>query len=269
MSTFRKAGNHDKDGEHGFSLTEALDDVSEQGYAQTVALRGKQQELASLQAKLSDMEHRGKEAEQDLKAKTRQMLILQGKMEHLQRQGHDTRQRSLSIYNQNIDLRFQTEDEVEEGSRLVMAGYNTYRTKMEGHRTVVSQAESLTEAHRELQEERAVVRQLIKEKEELRADLENPSGNAVRQAQREMDDLRVKISILKEAVSERREVILKEFQNHNLIKKDIQIQSRRYEAIVKRLHCQLKKAQTDHRQMSDDIHHLERQIEELKRQLKT
>lgn len=46
-----------------------------------------------------------------------------------------------------------------------------------------------------------------------------------------------------------------------------QIQNRRYNAIVKRLHCQLMKAQSGHRQLSDDIYRMEREIQDLKRHL--
>lgn len=46
-----------------------------------------------------------------------------------------------------------------------------------------------------------------------------------------------------------------------------QIQNRRYNAIVKRLHCQLMKAQSGHRQLSNDIYHMEREIQDLKKRL--
>ena len=48
-----------------------------------------------------------------------------------------------------------------------------------------------------------------------------------------------------------------------------QIQTRRYEAIVKRLHCQLKKAQASHSQVTVDIQHLQGQVDTLRTQLET
>nr|XP_046175729.1 coiled-coil domain-containing protein 122-like [Oncorhynchus gorbuscha] len=249
-----------------FSLTQALEDVSQQGYAQIVALREKQQVLSSLQAILSDIEKKGKEAEVELKSNVRQILILEGEMEHLQRHMQDLGLRSVTVYNENTVLRLLIEEEEDNFSR-VLAGYNTYRNKMEGHRTAVLQAESQTRAHRELVEKRALVRVLTERREELRADLENPEGNAVKQAQKELDDMRGQISDRRKMVTERRELILKEFESHTLIKKHIEIQNRRYDAIVKRLHCQLMKAQSGHRQLSDDIYHMEREIQDLKRHL--
>uniref|UniRef100_A0A8C7LSQ6 Uncharacterized protein n=1 Tax=Oncorhynchus mykiss TaxID=8022 RepID=A0A8C7LSQ6_ONCMY len=229
-----------------FSLTQALEDVSQQGYAQI--------------AILSDIEKKGKEAEVELKFNVRQILILEGEMEHLQRHMQDLGLRSVTVYNENTELRLLIEEEEDNFSR-VLAGYNTYRNKMEGHRTAVLQAESQMRAHRELVEKRALVRVLTERREELRADLENPEGNAVKQAQVRAAEEPVKM------VTERRELILKEFESHTLIKKHIEIQNRRYDAIVKRLHCQLMKAQSGHRQLSDDIYHMEREIQDLKRHL--
>uniref|UniRef100_A0A674A6W2 Coiled-coil domain-containing protein 122-like n=1 Tax=Salmo trutta TaxID=8032 RepID=A0A674A6W2_SALTR len=229
-----------------------LEDVSQQGYAQIVALQEKQQVLSSLQVKLSLP--KGKEAEVELKSNVRQILILEGEMEHLQRHMQDLGLRSITVYNENTELRMLIEEEEDNFSR-VLAGYNTYRNKMEGHRTAVLQAESQTRAHRELVEKRALVRVLTERREELRADLENPEGNAVKQAQVRADEEPV------------RELILKEFESHTLIKKHIEIQNRRYNAIVKRLHCQLMKAQSGHRQLSDDIYHMEREIQDLKKRL--
>ncbi|XP_071397373.1 coiled-coil domain-containing protein 122 [Centroberyx affinis] len=251
-----------------FSLTKALEDVSQQGYAQVVALQEKQLELSSLQAILSDVEKRGEEAELELRSKVRQVFTLEGETEHLQRQTRLLHARCTSVYTDNTELRLLIGEE-EENARIVLAGYNTYRNKMEGHRTVVLHAESQTEAHKELEEKRALVRRLTHRKETLKEDLENPNGSTVQLAKRGIDDLKGEISVLRKTVAERRERLLKEFGTHNQIKKDIEIQNRRYEAIVKRLHCQLNKAQAIHRQMTGDIYHMERQIAELKRQLKS
>nr|XP_046179248.1 coiled-coil domain-containing protein 122-like [Oncorhynchus gorbuscha] len=173
------------------------------------------------------IEKKGKEAEVELKTNVRQILILEGEMEQLQPQLQNLGLRSITVYNENTVLRLLIEEE-EDNSSCVLAGYNTYRNKLESHLTAVLQAESQTRAHRELVEKRTLVRVLTERREELRADLENPEGNAVKQAQ---------------------------------------IQNRRYDAIVKRLHCQLMKAQSGHRQLSDDIYHMEREIQDLKRHL--
>ncbi|KAF7663187.1 hypothetical protein LDENG_00214850 [Lucifuga dentata] len=228
------------------SLTKAVHDISVHGYAQNEALKEKQKELSSLQAVLSDVEKKGEKAELELRSKLREILKLEGDMEHLQWQIQLLHHRCTSICSTNTELQLRI-DEEEETAHLTLAGYNTYRNKMEGHRAVVLHATSQTESHKLLEEKRALVRILTQRKEELREDLENPHGNTMQTARREIDALKRKITVLKKTVAEKREQLQKESETHTQIKKDIEIQNRRYEAIVKRLHCQLRKTQAVHR----------------------
>ncbi|XP_018549039.2 coiled-coil domain-containing protein 122 [Lates calcarifer] len=248
-----------------FSLTKAVEDVSQHGYTQTEAFKKKQKTLSSLQAALSDVERKGEMAEQELRSKVRDILMLEGDMEHLERQKKVLLDRCVSISKDNTELQNHICEE-EESARMAQAGFNTYRNKMEGHRAAVLHAARQTEAHKELEEKRALVRMLIQKKEQLKEDLENPNGNTVHMAKRELDALKEEISVRRKAIAVRREQLQKEFKTHTQIKKDIEIQNRRYEAIIKRLHCQLSRAQAVHRQMSEDIYHMERQLAELKKQ---
>ncbi|XP_071320874.1 coiled-coil domain-containing protein 122 isoform X2 [Trachinotus anak] len=243
----------------------AVEDVSKHGCAQIEALKEKEKTLNSLQATLSDVETKGEMAEQELRSKAREILVLEGDMEHLERQTKVLHDRCVSISKENTELQIRLCEE-EEKARIARAGFNTYRKKMEGHRAAVLHAASQTEAHKELEEKRALVRMLTQKKKELKKDLENPNGNAVRMAKREIDALKSEISVTRKAVAERRGRLQKENETHTQIKRDIEIQNKRYEAIVKRLHCQLSRAQAAHRQMSEDIYHMERQLAELKKQ---
>ncbi|KAK7893366.1 hypothetical protein WMY93_022518 [Mugilogobius chulae] len=223
-----------------FTLSKVVEDVSQHSLAQTEALNDKQKTLLSLE---SDVEH--------LEQQTQELL-----------------QRSVNVSHDIADLQSQIKEEQEKVS-AAQAQYKTYRTKMEEHRAAVVLAASQTEAHRELEERRARVRVLREKKEELREDLENPNGNAVQAAKSETSALKEQIIGKKKAIAEKRSRLRKEVETHSQIKKEIEIQNRRYEAIVKRLHCQLSKAQAVHRQMSAEVYHMERQISELKRQLDT
>ncbi|KAI3366121.1 hypothetical protein L3Q82_009949, partial [Scortum barcoo] len=263
----------------GFSLTKAVEDVSQHGCAQIEALKEKQKTLSALQGTLSNVERKCETAEQRLRSKLREILMLEGDLEHLERQTKVLHDRCASINKENTELQI-TISEEEESARVTLARFNAYRTKMEAHRAAVLYAASQTEAHKELEEKRALVRMLKQKKEELKEDLENPNGNSVQMAKVEkktlnfnlnieIDALKKEISVMRKATAERRELVRKEFETQTQIKKDIEIQNRRYEAIVKRLHCQLSRAQAVHRQMSADIYHMERQLAELKMQLKS
>ncbi|KAK5875218.1 hypothetical protein CesoFtcFv8_027725 [Champsocephalus esox] len=248
-----------------FSLTKAVQDVSQHGYAQTETLKDKQKTLISLQAVLSGVEKKGEVLEQDLRSKTREFLMLEGEMEHLERQTKVLHQRYASISKEITDIHIGTSEE-EENACMALARFNTYRSKMEGHRAAVLHAASQTEAHRELEEKRALVQMLREKKEALKADLDNPNGNTVQMAKSENETLKREISVMRESIAAKKEQVRQEFLTHTQIKKDIEIQNKRYEAIVKRLHCQLSRAQAVHRQMSEEVYHMERQLAELKEQ---
>ncbi|XP_038576716.1 coiled-coil domain-containing protein 122-like isoform X2 [Micropterus salmoides] len=262
------AGENGTQEKPGFSLTKAVEDVSHLGYAQTEGLKEKQKTLSSLQATLSDVEKEGEMVAQVLRSNVREVLILEGKMEHLERQINVLSDRWASISKERTEIQIGIIEE-EENARISLARFNTYRNKMESHRAAVLLASSQTKAHKELEEKRALVKMLTQKKEELKKDLVNTNGNTVQLAKREIDALKGEISVMEKTTAERREQLQKEFETHTQMKKDIEIQNRRYEAIVKRLHCQLSRAQAFRRQISEDIYHMERQLAELKGQLES
>uniref|UniRef100_A0A3Q4GGR4 Uncharacterized protein n=1 Tax=Neolamprologus brichardi TaxID=32507 RepID=A0A3Q4GGR4_NEOBR len=120
--------------------------------------------------------------------------------------------RCVSISKENTELQILIGEE-EEVAQVALAGFNAYRSKMEGHRAAVLHAVSQTKAHNELKEKKELVQMLRKQNEELKEDLNNPNGNTVQMA-------KVKASTT------------------SLFPLP-QIQNRRYEAIMKRLRCQL------------------------------
>ncbi|XP_075999981.1 coiled-coil domain-containing protein 122 [Genypterus blacodes] len=254
--------------ESEFGLSKAASDISEHGYTQNEALKEKREELCSLQAVVTDVEKRGEATELELRSNLREILKLEGDLEHLQRHSRLLWDQCTSVTRESTELQLSIDDE-QEKAHVALAGYSAYRDKMETHRAVTLHTAFQTEAHKTLEEKRALVRMLTHRKEELRGDLENPRGNTVQVAKRESDALKGEIAALRKTVAEKRERLCKEFETHTQIKKDIEIQNRRYEAIVKRLHCQLSKAQAVHRQTSAEIHHMERQVAELKRQLES
>ncbi|KAF3688463.1 Coiled-coil domain-containing protein 122 [Channa argus] len=217
---------HSEDGTPEFSLSKAVEDVSTHGYALTETLTEKEKRLSALQAAHSDVEKKTEVAQQELRSKVREILLLECEMEQAERRITVLHGRCVFISKENTELQILISEE-EESAAMTLAGFSTYRKKMEDHRAAVLHASSQTEVHKELEEKRALVRMLRQKKEELMEDLKSSDGNTVQMAK---------------------------------------IQNRRYEAIVKRLHCQLSRAQAVQRQMSEDIYRMERQLAELKQQ---
>ncbi|XP_023185359.1 coiled-coil domain-containing protein 122 isoform X4 [Xiphophorus maculatus] len=247
----------------GFSLTKAVEDVSQRSHTQTETLREKQKTLKSLQVQLHHLsdetlltgdfwtaldavEKEIPHVERRLRSRWREIRLLDGEMEHLEKQRALLQDRCAGINKENVKLNVLLQDE-EESARSALEKFSAYRNKMKGHKDAVLQAASQTEAHRELTENRMLVLKLRQEKEQLQEDLQNPNGITLQTAKEEIDALKREISEWKTAIAEGREQLKKEFEIHAKLKRDIEIQTRRYEAIAKRLRCQLSRVQAVHR----------------------
>ncbi|KAL7370225.1 hypothetical protein ABVT39_022552 [Epinephelus coioides] len=251
-----------------FSLTKAVEDVSQHGCTLTEALEEKEKILSKMQAVLLDVEKKGEMAEQELRSIHREFLMLEAEMAYLEQRTKVLHDRCASICKDNTDLQISISEE-EKNARMALERFNIYRDKMEGHRAAVSHVLSQTEAHKELEEKRALVKMLKKKKEELKKDLENPDGNTVQMAKSEIDALKREISLMREKSAKKREHLQKSFENQAQLKKSIEIHNRRYEAIIKHLLLQLSRAKAANRQISEDVYTMERELAELKEQLQS
>ncbi|MBN3322226.1 CC122 protein, partial [Atractosteus spatula] len=187
-------------------------------------------------------------------------------MAALQKQSECEEARSRALYKENVELRLQIEQE-EENFQLLLAGYNTYRNKMAAHRDVVSRREGRAAAQKKRCKKADSVKKLKVKMEELRTDLQRPDGifSTFVSEQREIDDIKVQISKMRNTIRDKTALLLKEQDIHAQLKMDIEIENRRCEAILKRLHCQLKKAQSDKRQMNADILQMKKKAEDLRK----
>ncbi|XP_056883769.1 coiled-coil domain-containing protein 122-like isoform X1 [Takifugu flavidus] len=233
------------------SLTKIVEEISQHWCAELENLREKQKTLSSLQATLSEIEKKGAIIEQDLRSEIREILVQEAETEQLEHQKKVLHERCGSISKENEGLKIRIGEE-EEAARTMKAQFSSYRKKMGGHRVAVLHA-SQAGAQQTLKDKRAFVGKLREKREELRQDLENPNGSTVEKAKvekgssREINALKVEISVMKKTASEKRKQLLKETETHTQIKKDTEIQHRRFEAIVRRLHLQLSRAQDAHR----------------------
>uniref|UniRef100_A0A3B3Z3K4 Uncharacterized protein n=1 Tax=Poecilia mexicana TaxID=48701 RepID=A0A3B3Z3K4_9TELE len=221
--------------------TKAVEDVSQHSHTQTETLREKQKILKTLQAALADIEKKTAHAEQQLRSKLREIHLLEGEMEHLERQRVLLQDHCASINRENVKRHMLIQDK-EENARSTLEKISMYRNKMKGHRDAVLQAVSQTEAHRELEENRMLVLKLRQEKEQLKEDLQNPNGITLQTAK--VQNIHKMILKYLVSIAGGREQLKKEFEIHAKLKRDIEVQ--RYEAIVKRLRCQLSRAQAVH-----------------------
>ncbi|KAJ3588817.1 hypothetical protein NHX12_009671 [Muraenolepis orangiensis] len=216
--------------------------------------------LISFQTILSDREKSLERAKLALRAIERQMLVQEDDLDRGYCHARELWSCCLTAHKHTAATRLRV-DEEEEDARGALAGYDEYRNKMERHRAATALAESQTESHKVLEAQRRRVSALNRRKEELRRDLENPNGKAVQEAKVALEThiFTTKMGAGGGGGGGCVEVDLRcSFWNKG---------SRRFEAILKRLHGQLNKAQANHRHLSEDIRHMQRQVSEFRRQL--
>ncbi|XP_016060911.1 PREDICTED: coiled-coil domain-containing protein 122 isoform X3 [Miniopterus natalensis] len=132
-----------------------------------------------------------------------------------------------SLHTENVKLKFDIESAQEDFEEHTIR-YNEYYAKIKLHKDSWREEESKWSFVTELHEKQDLVKKLKTMKEELRQDLQDPEGNRMKQ---------------------------------------VQVQHKRYGAILKRLHCQLNKLQSNRRQWQWNIQHLEETAAELRKRI--
>ncbi|XP_073708727.1 coiled-coil domain-containing protein 122 [Garra rufa] len=249
-----------------FPLNDALQEVVQQGATCARQLRDAQRELDTLQASLLQLDQSRESVCSQVKLKEKILTALHYDMEHLQRSVSRLDAQIHTILLENLELRTSVEEQQERSGSQMMA-FSSYRSRVSRYRTAVGLQESRAHLHQELQQKQQEAEGLRHALEELKTDLQKPDASAVRQTQKELDDLKANIRAARQTVMERKAYLENQQQTQIQLRREIETQERRCEDIVKRLRCQLKKAQSSQRQLRRDVTHLQTQLEELRSQL--
>ncbi|ELK36482.1 Coiled-coil domain-containing protein 122 [Myotis davidii] len=169
-----------------------------------------------------------------------------------------------SLHTENVKLKFDIEVAQEDFKEHVIK-YNEYYAKIKVHKDSSGEEESKWPFMIELREKQDLVKKLKVMKEELRQDLQNPEGNRMKQVQEDITKLKDKITTTKESIIEKTCFLEEENKTHEKLRKEIEVQNKRYGAILKRLHCQLNKLQSNRKQWQWNIQQLEKTAAELRK----
>ncbi|XP_007113495.1 coiled-coil domain-containing protein 122 isoform X3 [Physeter macrocephalus] len=169
-----------------------------------------------------------------------------------------------SLHTENVKLKFDIEA-AQEDFEEQMIRYNEYYAKIKAHKDSLREVESKWSFMTELNEKRDLVKKLKTMKEELMQDLQNPEGNLMKQVQEDITNLKDKIITVKESIIEKTSFLEEEKKTHEKLRKEIEVQHKRYGAILKRLHCQVNKLQSDRRQWQWNIQQLQKTAAELRK----
>ncbi|XP_058258558.1 coiled-coil domain-containing protein 122 [Hemibagrus wyckioides] len=204
----------------------------------------------------------------NIKLKEQQFSGITNVTEQVNRQNERQQTETQVIQMEILKLSYSIEEQLE-NSRFLLAWYNSYHNKMESYKMSLAALEIQATIHMELMEKREEVKRQKEHIDELKMNFQNPEGNALQQAQKEIDNFKTQIQKIKELVRRKGILLEKEKNNHSQLRKYIEIHNRTYEAIMKRLCCQLNKALSTHRELSRDIFHMEKEVKHLKKQLGT
>ncbi|XP_015999363.2 coiled-coil domain-containing protein 122 isoform X1 [Rousettus aegyptiacus] len=246
------------------SLTDAVEQVAKQQQSQTSEIERQKKILFRLQNELHELEKQIASVSEETKETERQIHQQDATIENGKLRCENLETQVKSLHTENVKLKFDIET-AQEDFEEHMIRYNEYYAKIKAHKDSLGEEECKQSFMIELHEKRDLVKKLKTMKEELRQDLQNPEGNRMKQVQDDITMLKNKIITIKESIIEKTCFLEEEKKTHEKLRKEIEVQHKRYGAILKRLHCQVNKLQLHRRQWQWNIQQLEKTAAELRK----
>ncbi|XP_051051731.1 coiled-coil domain-containing protein 122 [Phodopus roborovskii] len=248
------------------SLTDAVEQAAKRQQSQTSEIEKHKKILFHLQIELHDLEKQIAATAAEAKETERQMHQQDVAMENSKLQCGLLKAQIESLHSESVKLKFDTET-TQEKFEEQMIKYNAYYAKIKAYKDSLRETESKCSFMTELYEKRDLIKNLKVMKEDLKESLQNPQGKYATQIQEEISELMGKILTVKDSIIEKTYFIEEEKKKHEKLRKEIEVQHKRYEAILKRLHCQVNKIQLNRRKWQWNIQQLEKTASELKKRL--
>ncbi|NP_001180886.1 coiled-coil domain-containing protein 122 [Macaca mulatta] len=253
-----------KDNQDTSSLADAVEKVAKQQQSQASEIEKNKKVLFSLKNELHELEKQIAAISAETKGTERQIYQQDAAIQNTKLHCDSLETQIKSLHTENVKLKFDIET-AQEDFEEHMIKYNAYYAKIKAHKNSLGEVESKWSFMTELHEKRDFVKKLKTMKEELMQDLQNPGGNRITQVQEDITKLKDKILTVKESIIEKTCFLEEEKKTHEKLRKEIEVQHKRYDAILKRLHCQVNKLQANRRQWQWNIQQLEKTAAELRK----
>ncbi|XP_075055852.1 coiled-coil domain-containing protein 122 isoform X2 [Mixophyes fleayi] len=218
-----------------------------------------QTELSELEAELKSLLLETKEIDQKISQE-------EGAIEHIILQSGMQETQIHSIHAENIKRKLELETQKEDFVSILSRN-NEYRKRIADSSYRFSVAENKLPFKIELIKKRDTVSLLKRQKEEMILDLHNPGSAAVKQVQEEILSVSQEIKAIGQSISAKKKFCEEEKETHAVLRKEIEVQKKRYDAILKRLHSQLNKVQLNRRQYQWNIEQMEKTASSLRESL--
>ncbi|XP_004640385.1 coiled-coil domain-containing protein 122 [Octodon degus] len=248
------------------SLTDFVEQVAKQQQSQISEIEKNKKTLLHLQNELHELEKQIVAVSAETKETERQIYQQDTAIENSKLQCGSLEIQIKTLHTENIKLKFDIAAAQEDFGEQ-MKRYNAYYAKIKAYKDSLGEIERKWSFMTELYEKRDLIKKLKTMKEELRQDLQDPEGNKITKTQEDISELRNKIATIKESIIETTCFLEEEKKIHENLRKEIEVQYKRYDAILKRLHCQVNKLQSNRRQWQWNILQLEKTAAELRKSI--
>ncbi|XP_058041999.1 coiled-coil domain-containing protein 122 [Ahaetulla prasina] len=248
-------------------IAEMVKRVAERQNTQACEIQKSKEVLTQMQAQLRDLEIQRNSVVAERKAVERQTYFSEEALATTRGHLEDLEAEISALHGENVKLS-QEVDVLQEELEKKMLENGAYYEKMAAHRNRFEGAESKLPFVVELVTKRATIQQLMEKKEGLVASLrEGEEQDTVGQVQDEISCLQSEIKVLKEAVGEKENIIRDEKSRQATLQKEIELQRKRSEAVLKRLRCQVNNLELERKQRRLKMQQLEEEEEELRKML--
>ncbi|XP_063289625.1 coiled-coil domain-containing protein 122 [Pelobates fuscus] len=248
------------------SLTEVVKQVAQHQQSQAAEIENNRELLNQFQTKLNALEIELKSVLLETKAVEKQICQEENTIENTMHLCGSLENLNYAVCAENVRLKMALETQKEDFQAIVSRN-NKYRERIADHIKGFSEVENSLPVMIELIKQRDATRILKMQKEKLVRDLHDPKNSGIKQIQEETEELNEKLKEIKQLITAKRELYEKETATHAALKKEIEVQRKRYNAILKRLHCQLQKAQLSRRQYQWNIEQMQKTVTDLRENL--
>ncbi|NWY70612.1 CC122 protein, partial [Erithacus rubecula] len=246
------------------SLAEVVKQVAEQQQSQVADVEKSKAVLFQLQVKCQELEKEMNAILLEMKTTEKEIHLQDDAIEVTKYQCENLEAQVRALYSENLKLKCDAET-VQEEFEMILARNNEYRERIKDHKHLFWEMESKLPVMIELAKKKEFVEELKAKKQELICDLQNPEGSVIKQVQEEITHLKSETTTLKDLINEKRDLLEEEKKKHAKLRKEIEVQNKRYDAILKRLRCQLNKVHSNKRQWHWNIQQLEKKAAELRK----
>ncbi|NXG66550.1 CC122 protein, partial [Hemiprocne comata] len=208
--------------ENSPSLTEVVKEVVKQRQSQKSEIEKSKTVLFQLQAKFQELEKEMDSIKLEMKMTEREIYLKDDAIQVTKYHCENLEAQIRALYSENLKLRRDTET-VQEEFETTFARHNEYREKIKAHKHIFWEVESKMPVMIELAEKKAAVKELKAKKEEFMRDLQNPEGSVIKQVQDEIALLKGEITMLKEFIIKKKDLLEEEKQMHAKLRKEIEV----------------------------------------------